>query len=249
MSGNNKSMSEINTYYRKVDVIAAWEVANKVPYKNRLTYWFGDYGMDAPKYEHQDEIDGMYARIIAQGHPLLDGSAPAIYRQSEQYAHAHGELDAYHEGAWFNAVCARAIDVAIANCADVSDLKEAAGDVIAEHGLGRVAWVLASAIREKLYDGKLAYEHRQWAQAFPIPIEYRPSFALQSSSAVLDGFAGEALKAFDALGCLHTGPLREAESTASDKSSVMDRLREARKNPAPSSPSAKLDKGVPEYEI
>lgn len=246
MNENNNGMSEINTYYRKVDVIAAWEQVNGIPYGERLTYWFGDYGMDAPKYEHRDEIAGMYERIIAQGHPLLDIN-PAVYRQSEQYAHAHGEADAFHASARQNIACATAIDTVLAEGVDGVGLRKAAVDLIAGYGPGRIAWVLASAIRERRYDGQFSYDHRQWAQAFPIPIEYKPSYALQASTPVLNGFAAAALREFYELGCLHSGALQK--HAGADKPSVMDQLRDARKNPAPPTPKSELDRGVPEHEI
>jgi hypothetical protein len=89
-------MDEITTFYAKVDIIAAWEEEHRIPFEKRLTYWFGNYGMDAPKYEHRDKIDGMYEKIMAEGHSLLNsGRGAAVYRQSEEHALAHGELDAY----------------------------------------------------------------------------------------------------------------------------------------------------------
>lgn len=246
LNENSKHMSEINTYYQKVDVIAAWEQVNGIPYEERLTYWFGDYGMDAPKYEHRDKIDGMYERIIAQGHPLLDINS-AVYRQSEQYADAHGEADAFRKSARQNTACATAIDTALAKGVDGSALRKAVVDLIAGYGPGRVAWVLASAIRERQYDGRLAYDHRQWAQAFPIPIEHKPSYTLQASTPVLNGFVAEALREFYELGCLHSGALQK--HAGADKPSVMDQLRDARKKPTPPTPKPELDRGVPEHEI
>ena len=234
-------MDEITTFYAKVDIIAAWEKEHRVPFEKCLTYWFGDYGMDAPKYEHRDKIDGMYEKIMAEGHPLLNsGRGAAVYRQSEKYALAHGELDAYRESERVNAVCAAAIDRAISasrtelyrydktkgtDSVQGYRLERACASVITEHGPGRVAWVLANVIRKRESDGRLSYNNRRWAKAFPIPVEYRPPFALQTPSVILDGFAHETQKLFQ--------EIRELapESLAGEKPSVLEQIKEAEDAP------------------
>lgn len=258
MNTKNNEMAELHAYYDKVELIAAWEKEHDVPFEERITYWFGDYAMDAPKYEHKDEIDGMYDRIISQGHPLLN-TGSAVYRQSEAYARAHGELEAYENSDKQNAACAGAIDRAVqasrttlyiydgdkvAENANGYDLEVAARSVAAEYGAGRAAWVLANVICEKRYDGRFSFENRQWARAFPIPVEHKPSFTLNTPSVVLDGFTSEARKIFEEQVREHTPtPLPDK------KASVMDQIREARKSPAPPSPKKEQDKGAPGPEI
>jgi hypothetical protein len=156
-------MDEITTFYAKVDIIAAWEEEHRIPFEKRLTYWFGNYGRYARKDEHRDKIDGMYEKIMAEGHSLLNsGRGAAVYRQSEEHALAHGELDAYRESEARNAACAAAVDRAIiasrtelyrydktkgTDSVQGYRLERACASVVTEHGPGRVAWVLASTIR------------------------------------------------------------------------------------------------------
>ena len=259
MDTDRKNADEMKAYNQKVDLITAWEIINKVPFEERLTYWFGDYGMDAPKYEHRDKIGAMYDHIMSEGHSLLNtGSGAAVYRQSEEYARAHGELEAYRDSEKQNASCAGAIDLAVqasrttlyrydgespAESVDGYDLEDAARSVAAEYGQGRTAWVLANAILEKKHDGRLSYANRQWARAFPIPVEHKTFFDLNTPVVILDVFTCETRKIFEVELWEHA-PI----TLPSEKPSVLDQLREARKNPMPQSTKKDMAKDATEIE-
>jgi len=59
----------------KIKFIAEWENENAVPEQDRLTYWFGDLGMDVPKSGITDEqIDVKYSEITKDEEQPLNGN-------------------------------------------------------------------------------------------------------------------------------------------------------------------------------
>lgn len=118
-----------------------------------------------------------------------------IYTHNGAYAREHGELTQYRESLLTNIACKEAIDAAISRNYDGIRLCRAAlPEVMSEFPPNRIAFVLATTIQLKEYDGRFSPDNKAWAAAidtsFSVSSSYdhRPSFCVQSHPAVLDGF-------------------------------------------------------------
>ena len=100
-----------------------------------------------------------------------------IYPNSCQYAVAHKEVDQYV--ASFNAheKCAGAVRAAINQNYDGFSLntEKAMRQVLDEFGIDRTKYVLASAIQDKSWDGRISQANKQWAATVPIVDDIEPS--------------------------------------------------------------------------
>lgn len=68
-------------------------------------------------------------------------------------------------------------------------------DIIREHGMERVLYVLANTIREKMWDGRFSLENKKWAKEYQIPEdELNKCFVVETHPAVLDGFINRICK-------------------------------------------------------
>ena len=68
-------------------------------------------------------------------------------------------------------------------------------DIIREHGMERVLYVLANTIREKMWDGRFSLENKKWAKEYQIPKDALNScFVVETHPAVLDGFINRVCK-------------------------------------------------------
>ena len=62
-------------------------------------------------------------------------------------------------------------------------------DIIREHGIGRVLYVLANTVQQKSWDGRFSSENKKWAREYQIPEDtLNRCFIVESHPAVVDGF-------------------------------------------------------------
>ena len=62
-------------------------------------------------------------------------------------------------------------------------------DIIREHGIDRVLYVLANTVQQKSWDGRFSSENKKWAREYQIPEDtLNRCFVVESHPAVVDGF-------------------------------------------------------------
>lgn len=125
--------------------------------------------------------------------------SPLLYRQTWEYAAAHGEQEEVLASMRENTACRNALDAFITKNYDGRSLKtEGLDDLIAQFGLERTAYVLANTIHCHNYDGRFSPANRNWARA----VIEKPdnSFVLQSHSGLVDMLATDIRKAERAQG-------------------------------------------------
>ncbi|MCD7956154.1 MAG: DUF3849 domain-containing protein, partial [Lachnospiraceae bacterium] len=116
--------------------------------------------------------------------------------QNGAYAREHGELEQYRESRRLNVACKEAIEKAVADNFDGMHLNPGAvKPVIDQFGEERVAYVLASTIQMKDWDGRFSPSNKEWAASVPIGEAISPfgndrrlEWTVESHPAVLDGF-------------------------------------------------------------
>lgn len=96
-----------------------------------------------------------------------------VYVYSATFAKEHGELETYRASHRANVDCKNAIEDAIAdhyrdNCFDGSCVSE----VIDRFGMERVAFVLATTVQDKDWDGRISADNKAWAKEAPVPNDY-----------------------------------------------------------------------------
>lgn len=97
--------------------------------------------------------------------------ASPVYTQSPDYAREHAEMDKNRESKRLNVLCKEAIEQSIrGNYKDNRlDADAVWRDVTAQFGPERTAFVLATTVREKGYDGCFSRENKAWAKSQPLP--------------------------------------------------------------------------------
>ena len=93
-----------------------------------------------------------------------------LYRETGEYAQAHGELEAYFASHDANIACRDAIDKAvIENYQDwYLDTASAVRQVVEEFGYERTLRVLAFSIRHYSHDRRISRDNIRWAERFPL---------------------------------------------------------------------------------
>ena len=125
------------------------------------------------QFDQHFQTPEIFAKIGGQlvAIPLREAPPPPqpIYRQSADYAAAHGELPQFRLSHQANVACKEAIEAAIAqHYRNYSLGKEAAQQVTAQFGLDRVTYVLANTVQQKKWDGRFSPENKAWAAAIPV---------------------------------------------------------------------------------
>lgn len=140
-------------------------------------------------------IDEKLKLLVAEKEQSTEKGFLPIYTQTGSYAHEHGELDQYRQSKSENMACKEAIEKAISDNFDGMHLNpDAVKPVIESFGEERVAFVLASTIQVKDWDGRFSQSNKDWAASVPTLAEVNPDndirteWAVQSHPAVLDGF-------------------------------------------------------------
>ena len=101
-----------------------------------------------------------------------------VYKFMGETAAKNGEIDAFRASRKLNAECGEALDAAIlANTkrgemagTQYIDTKAAVQSVIAEFGVDRTAWVVASIVNYHDFDGRLSDTNKAWAKEFETPV-------------------------------------------------------------------------------
>lgn len=158
------------------------------------------------KYEamyHQPEL---FIRIMRQifvlpvadefvGRNVPDLVKIPVYRQSLQTAEIYHQMPQYRLSFQANVACKERIEALIRENFDGSTLNpEAAKQILSEYGVKRVAYVLASTVQVKSWDGRFSEQNKSWAESvFTVSdirsgVDRRTNYAVQSHPAVLDGF-------------------------------------------------------------
>lgn len=95
-----------------------------------------------------------------------------VYRQTLDYARAHGELEEYLTSLQADYSCRRAIETVLRENFDGMILKrQSAGQVTAQYGEERVAAVCAATLRGLAADARIGKDNLRWAASVPIPVE------------------------------------------------------------------------------
>ena len=172
------------TSYMQGNYFRALEAAEN-NLQERAALWRG------PAWDQSQSVQA--SDLSPAGLSDVSKSEQPIYKFPFEIARDKGELEAYHRSKQLNIECGRAIDQAIAASnyePNYYDLKTAACTVIADYGAKRVAWVLASNVKEAQWDGRLSRTTKAWAQAFDVSdsLPEKPDVYLQSHRTLIDGF-------------------------------------------------------------
>lgn len=119
-----------------------------------------------------------------------------VYMQTTAYAREHEELEQYRQSRDENIACKNAIEKAVSENFDGMHLNAGAiKPVIEQFGEERVAYVLATTIQMKDWDGRFSPSNKEWAASVPIGEDISPfgndrrvAWTVESHPAVLDGF-------------------------------------------------------------
>lgn len=122
-----------------------------------------------------------------------------LYQETLRYAREHGELDTWRVSYEANIACRDAIDAAISEGFDGMYLKADVKGVLAEFGQERVTLVLAATLQSRKWDQRFSRNNQEWAAVVPmVDTENRRfDYALNSHSAVLDGYVRQVRKEMD----------------------------------------------------
>ena len=126
-----------------------------------------------------------------------------VYKESVTYAKDHDELNKWRESHQANVRCKEAIEADIRDNYRDNRLKTDGSTVIKEFGVERVAWVVASTIRDKDWDGRVSRENKAWAATvYPDALmdeepSLRAALYINSHSVLLDGYADSVRKTLE----------------------------------------------------
>lgn len=125
-----------------------------------------------------------------ENHSIIYNKKP-VYLETAAYAQAHDELEKYHDSRNISLRCKSAISMGISNNFDGMRLNSGFEDeIIKEYGMERVAYLLATTIKENETDGRFSRANKDWANTIPISDseDERRICCLNVHHAVLDGF-------------------------------------------------------------
>lgn len=120
-----------------------------------------------------------------------------LYLQTAKYANEHYEMTAYRNSHNANEECKRAIDEAVRNNFDGMHLNEGfENKLIDEYGMERVAFIVATTINERGWDGRYSRDNKEWAKTIPMSEseDERRNCILNVHPAVLDAFVNRICK-------------------------------------------------------
>lgn len=115
-----------------------------------------------------------------------------LYLQTAKYANEHYEMIAYRNSHRANEECKREIDESVRSNFDGMHLNEDFEEKIIErYGMERVAFLVATTINEREWDGRYNRDNKAWAKTIPMSEseDERRSCILNVHPAILDGFA------------------------------------------------------------
>ncbi len=159
-----------------------------------------------------------------------------VYIHPAEYAHEHGELEAYRASSKADIACKKAIEAAIRDHYQDNRLDEACVKQVSdEFGFDRMLRVLANTIRQKDWDGRFSKDNKTWAQTVPIYAnndawgqDRNVYFVVESHPGLTDLFTSQARKAY----------AREQEKPK-DRESVLAKIRKPKTEPSVKAPEPK----------
>jgi len=126
-------------------------------------------GRDITEEELKDNAL-IHMQSVIESRKILPKYYP-VYYYSRSYAEEHDELNAYRISNKENQICLSTLENAIRNNYANSRLKEGFEEkVIAQFGIDRVSFVLASVIASHDWDGRYSAENKAWAKSI-VPSE------------------------------------------------------------------------------
>ncbi|MCM1220223.1 MAG: DUF3849 domain-containing protein, partial [Lachnospiraceae bacterium] len=114
-----------------------------------------------------------------------------IYLRTSAYAYEHDQNEAFRRSQIISEECRREMDEAIRANYDGMYLNEGFEDgLIQKYGMERVAYILATTVREHEYDGRYSRENKAWARTVAVSEseDERRYCCLNIHPAILDGF-------------------------------------------------------------
>lgn len=175
------------------DSLAAETVANEEP----VTETPENVPLENTESRANESVSQEPTESSAEDSAMVNqGTVKPLYMQNGAYAREHGELDQYRESRRLNVACKDAIEKAVADNFDGMHLNPGAvKPVVDQFGEERVAYVLASTIQMKDWDGRFSPSNKEWAASVPIGEAISPfgndrrlEWTVESHPAVLDGF-------------------------------------------------------------
>lgn len=118
-----------------------------------------------------------------------------VYPHSFDTALKKGEEKLYRESTELNQQCSSAISKALIEshyAPNDYDLESAARKVIDVYGSKRVAWILASAIRQSFNRGNYSDSNKAWAKSFNIPTDSDMNYNVLYQPRLVDGLVDAA---------------------------------------------------------
>ncbi len=141
----------------------------------------------------------------------------SLYPFSSSEAKQSGEWEQWVESYEENRRCARAIQKAIEGNYKDNQLGDGSADIIKEFGFNRVNFVLANTIQCASKDHRFSDENRAWAQDFYIPNDsWRKDYCVESHRGLVDIFANQVRRAWDALGLFDSSCCQTESRGAAD---------------------------------
>ncbi len=129
-----------------------------------------------------------------------------FYPHSYNEAKRNDDVETYHQSHRANIDCKLAINDVIDKNYDGYRLKPAlAKQVIEQFGFDRTAYVLASSIQQKDFDGRISTDNKSWAKEIFVPkdmvmgTDRRVDFLVDAHSGLLDIFTNQYRKEYLAL--------------------------------------------------
>lgn len=156
-----------------------------------LTMLFDDYIKNEYASLDSSEEAADFVRDYCEHHHkavLYADAAP--YLKTSGYAREHGELEQYRRSHELNEVCREEMDKAISKNFDGMHLKEGfERELMEKYGRERVEYILATTVKENVWDGRYSPENREWAEHICVSESEKERIAccLHSHPAVLDG--------------------------------------------------------------
>lgn len=145
---------------------------------------------DKYKLESYDDSIAFIQSYCRSYHSDIYFTKP-VYYQTAEYADKHGETELCRNSYELSIRCKAEITSAISNNYDGMYLKSGFEDeLIEKYGMERVAYIVATTIKEHETDGRFSRANKEWANTIPVSEgeTERRDCCLDTHPAVLDGF-------------------------------------------------------------
>lgn len=186
-------IEEMEEYFSDADYRALYEERGHI-LGNLYDEFLKSDGYPVDDYDETVEFIKDYCKHF---HGEFYSGKEPIYFQTSKYAYEHNEIEEYRKSHKISEECRREIDEAIRAGYDGMHLNKGFEDgLIKKYGMERIAYVLATTVKEHEYDGRYGSENKEWARTVPISesIDERRNCYLNVHPAVLDEFVSRIRK-------------------------------------------------------